>query len=112
MPTQLQSGAHANDDPFRTEVRQFLAANFPEELKGKGNLLAGLEGPTNETDEQKKWREAVAECGWGTPTWPTEYGGGGLTKAQAKIIKQEFAKVGRLQSHRRNGRNDVRPNPA
>ena len=94
MPTQLQSGAHANDDPFRTEVRQFLAANFPEELKGKGNLLAGLEGPTNETDEQKKWREAVAECGWGTPTWPTEYGGGGLTKAQAKIVTQEFAKSG------------------
>lgn len=86
MPAQLESGVNANDELFRTEVQQFLAANFPEDLKGKGNPLAGLEGPTNETDQQRKWREAVGQRGWGTPTWPKEYGGGGLSKAQAKIL--------------------------
>ncbi len=94
MATQLESEAHANADAFRTEVRQFLAANFPEDLKGKGNLLAGLDGPTSETAVQQRWREAVGERGWGTPTWPKEYGGGGLTRAEARIVEQEFAKVG------------------
>ena len=94
MPAQLESGVNANDELFRTEVQQFLAANFPEDLKGKGNPLAGLEGPTNETDQQRKWREAVGQGGWGTPTWPKEYGGGGLSKAQAKILDHEMIKVG------------------
>ncbi|SHN54858.1 acyl-CoA dehydrogenase family protein [Erythrobacter sanguineus] len=94
MPTQPESDVQASEDAFRTEVRQFLAAHFPAELSGTGNMLAGLDGPTNETPVQKKWREAVGERGWGTPTWPKEYGGGGLTKGQARIIEHEFAKVG------------------
>ena len=83
-----------DEDAFRAEVQQFLADNFPAELKGQSNALAGVDGPTNETPAQTKWREAVGARGWGTPTWPKEYGGGGLTKAQAKIIDQEFAKAG------------------
>lgn len=94
MTTQLEPDVQASEDAFRTEVRQFLAANFPDELRGTGNLLAGLEGPTNETLLQKGWREAVGGRGWGTPTWPKEYGGGGLTKGQARIVEHEFAKVG------------------
>jgi len=94
VPTQLEPDVQTSEDAFRTEVRQFLAANFPDELRGTGNMLAGLDGPTNETPVQKKWREAVGERGWGTPTWPKEYGGGGLTKGQARIIEHEFAKVG------------------
>ena len=94
MATQLEPDIHADEEAFRTEVQQFLAANFPAELKGKANALAGVDGPTDETPAQTKWREAVGGRGWGTPTWPKEYGGGGLTKAQAKIVEQEFAKVG------------------
>ncbi|MEC8838060.1 MAG: acyl-CoA dehydrogenase family protein, partial [Pseudomonadota bacterium] len=94
MATQLEPHLHADEDAFRSEVQQFLAAHFPAELKGKANALAGVDGPTNETPAQTRWREAVGERGWGTPTWPKEYGGGGLTKAQAKIVEQEFAKVG------------------
>ena len=63
MPTQLEPDVQASEDAFRTEVRQFLAANFPDELRGTGNMLAGLDGPTNETPVQKKWREAVGERG-------------------------------------------------
>ncbi|MBA4043806.1 MAG: hypothetical protein C0471_05220 [Erythrobacter sp.] len=94
VPTQLEPDAQASENAFRTEVRQFLAANFPDELRGTGNLLAGLEGPTNETPVQKKWLEAVAGRGWGTPTWPKEYGIGGLTIGQARVIEHEFANVG------------------
>ncbi|MEH6695838.1 MAG: acyl-CoA dehydrogenase family protein [Hyphomonas sp.] len=94
MPTQVESDVQTSEDAFRTEVRQFLATNFPDELRGTGNMMAGLDGPTDENPVQKKWREAVGGRGWGTPTWPKEYGGGGLTKGQARIIEHEFAKVG------------------
>ena len=32
--------------------------------------------------------------GWATPTWPTEYGGGGLSAAQARVLQQEMARAG------------------
>jgi len=94
MATQLELEAANDEDAFRAEVQQFLAANFPEELKGKGNALAGVEGPSAETPAQTAWREAMGSRGWGTPTWPKEYGGGGLTRKQARILEQEIAKAG------------------
>jgi alkylation response protein AidB-like acyl-CoA dehydrogenase len=81
-------------DNFRSEVREWLAANFPQSLKGKGNALASVEGPTAETPEMTAWRKAMGEKGWGTPTWPKEYGGGGLSKAQARVLADEMARVG------------------
>ena len=94
MATQLEPDARADENAFRTEVREFIAANFPEELKNKGNALAGVEGPSKETPAQKAWREAVGERGWGTPTWPKEYGGGGLNRKQAAILNEELARAG------------------
>ncbi|RXZ65594.1 acyl-CoA dehydrogenase family protein [Pelagerythrobacter rhizovicinus] len=94
MATQPDLQPPSADDAFREEVRDFLAANFPSELKGKGNALAGVDGPTEETEPQRKWREAMGERGWGTPTWPKEYGGGGLTRRQAAILNEEMAKAG------------------
>ncbi|ASK87221.1 acyl-CoA dehydrogenase [Sphingorhabdus sp. SMR4y] len=67
MATQLKENTHADDDAFRTEVREFLAENFPEELKA--NLLAGLKIPTNETPLHTKWRESYRCSGLGTPNW-------------------------------------------
>ena len=32
--------------------------------------------------------------GWGTPTWPKEYGGGGLSSAEARVLQQEMARIG------------------
>ena len=65
MATQLKENTQTDDDAFRTEVREFLAENFPEELKA--NLLAGLNGPTNETHVHTKWCEAFGARGWARP---------------------------------------------
>jgi alkylation response protein AidB-like acyl-CoA dehydrogenase len=78
---------------FRAEVRDWLAANFPASLKGKGNALASVEGPTEETPEMTAWRKAMGEKGWGVPTWPKEYGGGGLSRAEARVLADEMARV-------------------
>lgn len=94
MATQLEADTHTSEEGFRAEVQAFLAANFPAELKNAGSALAGVDGPTVESPAMTAWRKAVGERGWGTPTWPREYGGGGLTKAQARIIDQEFARAG------------------
>ena len=61
MATQLEPDVHADEEAFRTEVQQFLAAHFTDELKGSANALAGVDGPTDETPAQTKWREAVGE---------------------------------------------------
>lgn len=91
----LAEPATADDlDSFRTEVREWLAANFPAALKGKDNTMSAVEGPTEETPDQAAWRKAMGEKGWGVPTWPAEYGGGGLSRAQAKVLADEMAKVG------------------
>jgi alkylation response protein AidB-like acyl-CoA dehydrogenase len=39
------------------------------------------------------WLERCAERGFTAPTWPTEYGGGGLSGAQAKILYEEMGAI-------------------
>jgi alkylation response protein AidB-like acyl-CoA dehydrogenase len=36
----------------------------------------------------------MAGRGWTVPDWPREYGGGGLSPAETKILKQEMARIG------------------
>ena len=36
----------------------------------------------------------MASRGWTVPDWPTEYGGGGLSPAEAKILKEEMRSLG------------------
>ncbi|MBY8338049.1 acyl-CoA dehydrogenase family protein, partial [Alteriqipengyuania sp. NZ-12B] len=94
MASVAEPEAKADLDAFREEVRAFLAENFPPELRGKNNLLSSVEEAGEESPAEKAWRLAMGEKGWGTPTWPKEYGGGGLTKKQARALEEEMAKVG------------------
>ncbi len=81
-------------DGFRAEARAWLDANFPPSLKGKaGAAMALMEGGAFEGDF-KVWRERMGAKGWGTPTWPKKYGGGGLTAAEARVLAQEMARAG------------------
>ena len=83
-------------DAFRGEVRGWLAANYPAELrdpKVKTDPEAGWGGRAfaGSSDPQITWMKAVAEKGWTAPTWPQAYGGGGLAPAQARIVEQEIS---------------------
>ncbi|WP_404338832.1 acyl-CoA dehydrogenase family protein [Sphingomonas sp. MMS12-HWE2-04] len=79
---------------FRDEARAWLAANFPAVLKGKDNAMSAVEGPHAESADERAWREAMGAKGWGVPTWPSEYGGGGLSRAEARILQEEMARIG------------------
>ncbi|MEQ9517999.1 MAG: acyl-CoA dehydrogenase family protein [Parvibaculum sp.] len=78
---------------FRTEVSTWVQKNFPSSLRGfdlssESPVKAGVD-----TDFEL-WRKKLSDKGWGTPTWPKQYGGAGLSDPEAKIIRQEIAKAG------------------
>ncbi len=81
-------------EAFRTEVKGWLDANFPAALKADPAAQLAAAGGGEETPDAKKWREAMGSKGWGTPTWPAEYGGGGLSRHQARVLAEEMAKIG------------------
>ena len=85
-------GADTELEAFRQEARTWLEANFPAALKGRG-ALASSEVRSNDPD-LVTWRKAMGEKGWGTPTWPKQYGGGGLNSAQARVLLQEMSRIG------------------
>ncbi len=83
-------------DAFRAEVRDWLKANYPPELRDPNaktdpEAVWGGRAFQGSSDPQIVWRDRVAAKGWTAPTWPREYGGGGLTAAQARVIEQEIA---------------------
>jgi alkylation response protein AidB-like acyl-CoA dehydrogenase len=85
-------GGDVDLEEFRAEARAWVEANFPASLKGKGHL-AQAEGDAPQGDLMA-WRKAIGEKGWATPTWPAQYGGGGLSPQQARVLQQEMARAG------------------
>jgi alkylation response protein AidB-like acyl-CoA dehydrogenase len=80
-------------ESFRAEARAWLAENFPPSLKDFDVVLLGMVGQRPGGDA-KLWTDRMGEKGWGTPTWPKQYGGGGLTPAQARVLTQEMNRIG------------------
>jgi alkylation response protein AidB-like acyl-CoA dehydrogenase len=86
----------SNLDAFRGEVRSWLSANAPTEVRG---VLTSIEGQGNwggrrpifDPPAMKTWMERMVAKGWTAPTWPVEYGGGGLSAEQAKVLAEEMA---------------------
>ena len=50
-------------EAFREEARAWLAANFDPALRGNDNAMSAVDGPSAETDAQRKWREAMGDKG-------------------------------------------------
>ena len=43
--------------------------------------------------DSKVWLQRMAERGWTAPTWPKQYGGGGLSFDEERILQQELARA-------------------
>ena len=83
-------------DAFRGEVRGWLEANYPAELrdpkaKTDPEAIWGGRAFAGSNDPQTVWMRAAAAKGYTAPTWPAEYGGAGLTPAEARVFEQELA---------------------
>ena len=77
---------------FRAEVAAWLKDNCPEGARGPGQIPNGSSKIELEP-ETKRWLEACVERGYTAPTWPTEYGGGGLSPQFAKVLYEEMAAI-------------------
>mgnify|MGYP001238303762 FL=1 len=77
---------------FRQNVVGWLNENCPDGAKGPGQQANGSTKITLESDVAL-WLERCAEKGFTAPTWPTEYGGGGLSDAEAKILYEEMGAI-------------------
>ena len=82
---------------FRQETRDWLETNCPQSMRSPvrnaDDACWGGRNWTFKSEEQKQWLERMAARGWTAPSWPAEYGGGGLNKAEAKILKEEMARI-------------------
>lgn len=82
---------------FRQETREWLEDNCPPTMRfpisSSDDQCWGGRNATYKSEEQKQWMDRMAAKGWTAPMWPTEYGGGGLDKAQAKVLKEEMSHI-------------------
>lgn len=84
-------------EQFRADTRAWLEANCPPEMrepvKGEDDVCWGGRNAVFKNPAQKQWLDIMAERGWTAPDWPKEYGGGGLSPAEAKILRQEMVNL-------------------
>ncbi len=85
-------------DTFRTETRAWLAENCPPEmrepLRSEKDVCWGGRNFVPSSPVQKDWLDRMAARGWTVPDWPKAYGGGGLSPAETKILREEMAAMG------------------
>ncbi|MFM8411954.1 MAG: acyl-CoA dehydrogenase family protein, partial [Alphaproteobacteria bacterium] len=87
----------ADLEKFRRETRKWLDDNAPpiarQPVTNTDELCWG--GRKSKLDPGvRQWLDAMAGRGWTAPTWPSEYGGGGLDKQEARVLGQEMASLG------------------
>ena len=74
---------------FRDEVRAWLQANLPKDLKDK---VAGYAHLSKE--DLLRWHRILAKKGWVAPAWPKEWGGTGWNLVQRYIFEEELGYAG------------------
>ena len=90
--------AGIEEQAFRAETRAWLEAECPaamrEPVRDDADLCWGGRNPSFSCPEQKLWLDRMAAKGWTVPDWPVAYGGGGLSPAETKILREEMKAIG------------------
>ena len=81
-------------DTFREETRAWLEENCPPGARGPGQVPNGSTKVKIENPDVRVWLDRMIERGWTVPTWPKEYGGGGLKNAEYLVLLQEMRRIG------------------
>ena len=85
----MNTDLSAEELEFQAEVRAFLEAEFPADIRHK--VANGLEVGK---DDSVRWQKILAKKGWAATNWPVEIGGTGWTPTQKYIFANECAEVG------------------
>jgi alkylation response protein AidB-like acyl-CoA dehydrogenase len=70
---------------FRSEVKAWIEANLPDELRG------GRLGEQRFEQLGREWSRRLYEAGYAGLTWPKEYGGAGAAYSYEAILLEEIA---------------------
>ncbi len=77
------------EQAFRNDVREWLAANLPADIRDKVVNYHHLS-----KDDYLRWHKILAAKGWSVPHWPKEWGGTGWDITQRYIYDEEFGHAG------------------
>ena len=79
----------AEETAFRDEIRGWLSANIPADLRRKV-----LDYEELSKEDLVRWHRILAAKGWVAPTWPKEWGGTDWDATQRYIFEEEYALAG------------------
>ncbi|MEZ6022664.1 MAG: acyl-CoA dehydrogenase family protein [Hyphomonadaceae bacterium] len=84
-------------DAFRSATRDWLEENCPASMRtpmaSEDEIVWGGRKATYANPDAKLWLDRMAERGWTAPTWPKEYGGGGLSNAENAVLQGELKRI-------------------
>ncbi|PKQ03900.1 MAG: acyl-CoA dehydrogenase [Alphaproteobacteria bacterium HGW-Alphaproteobacteria-12] len=83
-------------DTFRQEARAWLEENCPPSMRTpmpEEETVWGGRNAKFANPDAKLWLDRMAARGWTAPTWPKEYGGGGLTREENLVLQQELRRI-------------------
>lgn len=76
-------------EAYREKIQAFLAEQLPADWKGIGAL-----GRSRVAQWTAEWRKVLFDHGLLAPSWPVEYGGGGLSELEQVVMAEEFQRAG------------------
>jgi alkylation response protein AidB-like acyl-CoA dehydrogenase len=79
----------AGELAFRDQVREWLRANLPEDLREKVGANAHLS-----KEDLLRWHRILARQGWIAPSWPREWGGTGWSVVERYLFEEECGYAG------------------
>ena len=79
----------AEELAFRDEVRGWLDANIPADLRDKMLNYRELS-----KDDLVRWHKILAKKGWVAPSWPKEWGGTDWSPVERYLFEEEYAYAG------------------
>ena len=83
-------------EKFRQETREWLEANCPASMRTpmpEDETPWGGRNAKWKNPDSRVWLDRMASRGWTAPVWPKEYGGGGLTKEEHLVLRQEMRRI-------------------
>lgn len=92
------NSATTTEQSFQEEVAKWLDENCPASMRqpasNEKDFFWGGRNQEGVTEDQLLWFNRCYEKGWVVPYWDKQYGGGGLSLQQNKVITEEMARMG------------------
>ncbi len=79
----------AEELAFRDQVRVWLEANLPSDIRDK---VVGYRGLSK--DDYQRWHRILATQGWSVPHWPEAWGGTGWDITRRYLYEEQFGLAG------------------